>query len=199
MKKVIKSEWFGIVSLAIILTPQIAHSVYIFSINSQYDNPWFAWCYAIGVDLAILIFTVSGWKNTALAYLGATLATNLVYFWSKPHLEISILISVLQAGTIYAFSHLYTKQNDEKEKASQAKEKPSHSERYEMAQAQGIYIEAHPYKCPQCNYTTATAKKLNGHISGHKQKGEWFEDRYEDWQKQNHKRALIARKLDIAA
>lgn len=199
MKSLIKSEWFGIVSLVIILTPQIAHSVYIFEINSQYDNPWFAWCYAIGVDLAILIFTVSGWKKTALVYLAATLATNIIYFWSKPNLEISILISVLQAGTIYAFSHLYTEHSHEKEETAKKAQEPSASERYEIAKAQGIHIEAQPYKCPQCGYTTATSKKLNGHISGHKQKGDWVEDRYKDWEKQNHRRALIVRKLEMAA
>ena len=60
MKRLITREWFGIVALTIILIPQVAHTVYVFQANSQYSDPWFAWCYAIGVDLAILIFTVKG-------------------------------------------------------------------------------------------------------------------------------------------
>ncbi len=55
MKQIITKEWFGILALTIILIPQVAHTVYVFSENSQYDNPWFAWFYAAGVDLAILI------------------------------------------------------------------------------------------------------------------------------------------------
>lgn len=201
MKNFVKSEWFGIVSLIVILTPQIAHSVHLFQVNSSHAtaDPWYAWCYAIGVDLAILIFTVHGWKHTSLIFLAATLATNILYFWPSGNLFGGILLSLMQSGTIYAYSHLYVEQVEKKEETAKKAQEPSALERYEMAKAQGIHIEAQPYKCPQCGYTTATAKKLNGHISGHKQKGDWLEDGYKDWEKQNHRRAMIVQKLNMAA
>lgn len=199
MKNLIKSEGFGIVALIIILIPQITHSVYLFEMSSQYENPWFSWCYAIGVDLAILIFTVHGWQKTALAFLVATLATNIIYFLPSENLIRGILLSLMQSGTIYAYSHLYVEQSEAKETTAEEAQEPSVSERYEIAKAHGIHIEAQPYKCPECGYTAATAKQLNGHISGHKQRGEWKEGSYKDWKGENQKRVLILEKLKMAA
>lgn len=34
----------------------------------------------------------------------------------------------------------------------------------------GVCFEAQPYLCPECKQSFASTKKLNGHISGHKQK-----------------------------
>ncbi len=187
MKKLITHEVFGICALLTLLIPQVAHTVYVFKINSQYHDPWFAWPYAIGVDLAILIFTVKGWTKTAVTYFFGTLAHNLVYqFWPESVWSASLLCLMLSA-TIFSFSHLFYSK----------KSAPLHSEestkvlQVSAAMEAGVHFEAQPYRCPTCGETFASSKQLNGHISGHKQKSEWLVEDYGNWETENAKRAQL--------
>lgn len=193
MRKLILNEAFGIIALTVLLIPQIAHTIYVFKINSQYTDPWFGWCYAIGIDLAILIFTVKGWTRTAYAYFAGTLAHNLVYQFYPESIWSSILICVMLSATIFSFSHLFYHKDNAVEHKDTAELPQASAEalRLTVAMEAGICFEAQPFLCPQCNQSFANTKKLNGHISGHKQKGEWYAENYGDWELENRTRAEI--------
>ncbi|WP_024773058.1 C2H2-type zinc finger protein [Aquimarina macrocephali] len=192
MKQIITKEWFGIVALTIILIPQVAHTVYVFSENSQYDNPWFAWFYAVGVDLAILIFTVKGWKKTAFIYLLGTIAHNVVYQFYPTSIYSSILIAIMLSGTIFSFSHLFYADKPVNEFLAEK------LDIFSQLQEHHIDMELKPYRCPECHKSFANTKQLNGHISGHKQTGNWHEDQYGDWERENTKRGDLLRQLNIS-
>ena len=195
MRKFILNEFFGIVALIILLIPQVAHTVYVFKVNSQYDQPWFSWCYAIGVDLAILIFTVKGWIRTAVVYAIGTLAQNLVYqFWPETVWS-AILLSVMLSGTLFSFSHLFYFRESTDSANSEAF--TENALRLTTAIEKGIHFEPQPYVCPTCGDSFSSAKKLNGHISGHKQKGEWDESKYPNFEQENEQRAAVLSQLFI--
>lgn len=186
MKKLITTEVFGICALLTLLVPQIAHTVYVFKINSQYADPWFAWCYAIGVDMAILIFTVKGWIRTAVVYFIGTLTHNLVYqFWPDSVLSAALLCLMLST-TIFSFSHLFYYKEDLTTLPSKLS---AETKRFIAASEAGVHFEAQPFKCPACGETFSTSKQLNGHISGHKQKSEWEAHQYGEWEKENEIRS----------
>ncbi|PKV50869.1 zinc finger double-stranded RNA-binding protein [Aquimarina sp. MAR_2010_214] len=191
MKQIITKEWFGILALTIILIPQVAHTVYVFSENSQYDNPWFAWFYAAGVDLAILIFTVRGWKKTAFIYLLGTIAHNVVYQFYPESVYSSILIAIMLSGTIFSFSHLFYA---DKPKDESQEEK---LDVFTQLQEHHIELELKPYRCPECQKSFANTKQLNGHISGHKQTQQWNDELYGDWEEQNDVRSLLLQQLHL--
>jgi hypothetical protein len=193
MRKFILNEAFGIVALTVLLIPQIAHTIYVFKINSQYTDPWFGWCYAIGIDLAILIFTVKGWTRTAYAYFVGTLAHNLVYQFYPESIWSSILICVMLSATIFSFSHLFYHKDEAVERNDSALEPQASAMllRLTANMEAGICYEAQPYLCPECKQSFASTKKLNGHISGHKQKDMWFVESYDNWEEENAKRAAL--------
>ena len=191
MKDIITKQYFGILALLIALIPQVAHTVYVYSENGHYSDPWFAWCYAIAVDLAILIFTVRGWIWTALAYLLVTLAHNLAYQFLPKGIESSILIAVTQSATIFSFSHVFYVARKKRNRNDITLE-PAKLElvkRIISMMESGIYFEPQPYHCPACTCRYPTAKKLNGHISGHKMRNEWQADQYGNWEGENRERA----------
>jgi len=193
MRKIILNEAFGILALTVLLIPQIAHTIYVFKINSQYSDPWFGWCYAIGIDLAILIFTVKGWTRTAYVYFAGTLAHNLVYQFYPESVWSSILICVTLSATIFSFSHLFYHKDKAVEDNSTAEllQVSAKVLRLSAAIDAGIHFEAQPFLCPECKQSFASTKKLNGHISGHKQKDMWSADSYGSWEEGNAKRAEL--------
>ncbi len=196
MKKLILNEAFGIFALSLLLIPQVAHTVYVFKINSQYSAPWWSWSYVLGVDLAILIFTVKGWKKVAYAYFFGTLAHNLVYQFYPESVWSALLICVMLSATIFSFSHLFyagdklgSNANTENESETSQKAK-----RLDALLEADIDIEFKPFKCPECNEAFATSKQLNGHISTHKKMGEWDDTRYGNFEQENLKREALIRK-----
>ena len=193
MRKFILNEAFGIIALTVLLIPQIAHTIYVFKINSQYTDPWFGWCYAIGIDLAILIFTVKGWTRTAYVYFAGTLAHNLVYQFYPKSMWSSVLICIMLSATIFSFSHLFYHKDKAVERNDTTTPLQASAEALRITAAikSGIYFEAQPYLCPECKQSFASTKKLNGHISGHKQKDTWFADSYGNWEEENTKRAEL--------
>ncbi|MBL4575806.1 MAG: hypothetical protein JKY51_06880 [Opitutaceae bacterium] len=199
MRKFIINEAFGILALAILLIPQIAHTVYVFKVNSHYPDPWFAWCYAIGVDLAILIFTVKGWIRTAILYFLGTLAHNLVYQFLPESVWSAILICIMLSGTIFSFSHLfYFKQKaEESDDTANGSQITAEVKQVSAALDAGIRFEPQPYLCPNCGESFINTKKLNGHISGHKQKDEWHPGNYGDWEKENQERATVVNQIQF--
>ena len=198
MRKFILNEAFGILSLAILLIPQIAHTVFIFKANSHYPDPWFAWCYAIGVDMAILIFTVKGWIRTAIVYFFGTLAHNLVYQFYPESIWSAGLICIMLSGTVFSFSHLFYFKQKANKRNETADQPPVTTEALQVSSAlkAGIHFEAQPYLCPECGESFINTKKLNGHISGHKQKGEWQPERYGNWELKNEQRATLMKQLN---
>jgi hypothetical protein len=199
MRKFIINEAFGILALAILLIPQIAHTVFIFKANSHYPDPWFAWCYAIGVDLAILIFTVRGWIRTAILYFIGTLAHNLVYQFLPESIWSAILICIMLSGTIFSFSHLFYFKKKANENEDTAKDSLLTTEALQVTTAleAGIRFEPQPYLCPNCGEAFSNTKKLNGHISGHKQKNEWDNESYGAWEQENQKRASTINQIQL--
>lgn len=189
MKKIIEKEVFGILAMTILLIPQIAHTVYVFEANSHYEHPWFSWCYALGVDLAILIFTVKGWLRTAFIYLFATLAHNLAYQFMPEGVVSSILISVVQSATLFSFCHLFFK------KETPVSEEPIHDPPIseELLEIQGaievgVRFTPQPFICPECQESFSTLEELEDHIAIHQKKGEWTPEQYGAWELDNHSR-----------
>ena len=200
MKTIIEKEVFGIVAMTILLIPQIAHTVYVFEANSHYALPWFSWCYAVGVDLAILIFTVRGWLRTAFIYLFATLAHNLAYQFMPEGMLSSILISVVQSATIYSFCHLFFKKSDpeEKEEEPLKTHMEIQEETLELQHAllSGVRFIAHPFLCPVCDAAFGQEQNLENHIEQHKKMQDWEPEPVEGWQMENDLRFNYCKSLE---
>ncbi len=192
MKKLIEKDLFGIIAMAILLIPQIAHTLYVFEANSHYDHPWFSWCYAIGVDLAILIFTVKGWLRTAFIYLFATLAHNLVYQFMPEGVVSSVLLSIVQSATLFSFCHLFFKKKKVDHKTEEVGVQLSEEAlKIHRAIEAGVRFKPQPYVCPECNEPFSNSKQLNGHISAHKSRKEWEPERYGAWELENDQRIQL--------
>jgi hypothetical protein len=190
MKKIILNELFGILVLGVLLIPQVAHTIYVFEANSQYDHPWFSYCYAVGVDLAILIFTVKGWIKTAVVYCIGTLAHNLVYQFYPESVWSAVLICVMLSGTIFSFSHLFYAKTTSEEKDDPSLQKIISKELLVIREAKkmGVHFEPQPFICPQCQQPFSMVRQLNAHIAEHKQKNTWTPEQYGNWQSGNRKR-----------
>ena len=201
--RVIGHEAFWITALCTLLIPQVASSIQVFSNNNtQYEHPWFAWCYAIGIDLAVLIFSVRGKMRYALIYLILMIAQALIgQLLPGKSVYGIVLVHTALPITIFTFTHLfyYRKKAQSERDEMQSKAQSSTEEAQISAMlAQGVRFEAQPYICPECGKAASSSKKLNGHISGHKMKGEWTPEEYGDWETQNEKRAaLVNRYLDL--
>lgn len=194
MKKFILNEAFGIFALSLLLVPQIAHTVYVFKINSQYVSPWWSWSYALGIDLAVLIFTVKGWKKVAYAYFFGTLAHNLVYQFYPESVWSAILICIMLSGTIFSFSHLfYSSDKFETPINTDVNSETSlEAMRIDALLKEGISIEIKPFLCPECNEAFNSSKQLNGHISAHKKQENWYPDTYGNYEKDNQRRVSLS-------
>jgi hypothetical protein len=199
--KLIAHEGFWLMALSILLIPQVASSFKVFAYNNaQYESPWFAWCYAVGIDLAILIFTVKGRLVIAFLYLLVMIAHALIGQFLPYQSSYGIfLVHTTLPITIFSFSHLFYY---EKRKSKQAEDTASlpqgstEQAHYTAMTAQGIRLEPQAYLCPECGLGATTAKKLNGHISGHKMKQEWHPENYGDWEKENELRAAALIKME---
>lgn len=199
--RMISNEGFWIIALCTLLIPQVASSVQVFANNNtQYENPWFAWCYAIGIDLAVLIFSVRGKIVFALMYLIVMIVQALIGQLLPPKSIYGIvLVHTALPITIFTFTHLFYYRKKEEQERNDSTTEPQVSA--EVAQvsamlAQGIRIEAQPYLCPQCGIGAISTKKLNGHISGHKMKNEWFPDKYGEWETENEVRAALLTQIE---
>ena len=95
------------------------------------------------------------------------------------------------SATIFSFSHLFYHKDKAVERTQTTHIPQASAEVLRLTAAidAGVYFEAQPYLCPQCKQPFATTKKLNGHISGHKQKDEWCAEDYGDWELENKTRA----------
>ena len=189
MKKVFQNDWFVLIPLLALLTAQTMHTIYVFQAVSHYPQAWFAWCYAIGIEMAILICVARGWLWVSGGYAVATLATNLLYEFAPDSVLSGILLSVLLSVTIAIYSHLFYQNTKRKEAAKESAVTASNG-----AVTANMIRLMNPYECPACGERKQSAKSLNGHISGHKQKDQWHPDEYpNDWEKQN---ALNSQELE---
>ena len=196
-EKIINHESFWVLALSTLLIPQIASSVQVFAVNNvQYKSPWFAWCYAIGIDLTIIIFTIKGKLKVALIYLVIMLAHALVgQFYPEKSTYGMLLVHTTLPITIFSFSHLFYAKKKARENTANNLQLTAQAAQLATMVAQGIRIEPQAHICPQCGIGAATAKKLNGHISGHKQKDEWHPESYGAWEKENEQRAAALTQL----
>lgn len=188
-------EPVSLLGLLLLLTPQVLHTVYLFEQNSQFSNPWFAWCYALGVDIAILIFTYKGWVKLAMVFFLSTLTHNIAYMFWGDSVFAAILVCIVQSGTLFSYTHLFAS-NRKPElntdlsilKGKKLVERGPYADRLDELLAlrqRGIAIEPLPHVCPECGRAFHSSKELNGHISTHKRSNEWHEERYGDWEQMN--------------
>ena len=150
---IISHEMFWLTTLSILLIPQVASSIQVFTHNNtQYENPWFAWCYAIGIDMAILIFTVKGRLRIAFLYLLVMIAHALIgQFLPAQSVHGRLLVHTTLPITIFSFSHLFYYEKKEASKRKHSAELPQVSTeavQFTAMLAQGIRIEPQPYLCP---------------------------------------------------
>ncbi|WP_152538244.1 C2H2-type zinc finger protein [Aquimarina megaterium] len=162
----------------------------MFAENSHFENPWFSWCYAIGVDLAILIFGLSGWIKASLFYLFVMIAHNLLYVFMPVSDLSGILLSTIQAITVYSLCHLFI-ENVNINGLNGIANIPKEIIKIHKAMNAGVRFQPQPFICPECKESFATSKQLNGHISGHKTRGEWNPESYGEWELENESRSEI--------
>ncbi|SKC62517.1 hypothetical protein [Ohtaekwangia koreensis] len=126
MKKAIdflRSEVFIFLTLLLVITSQIIHTMYLFETVRVFDlsfeiasyrftiaNWVHAFIFALAIEAAILMFILNGKPTPSKVYAVASFATNLLYYkvWMVPLPTIfaSVLISSMLAGSIWFFSDL---------------------------------------------------------------------------------------------
>ncbi|HEY9005183.1 hypothetical protein [Ohtaekwangia sp.] len=119
----LRSEVFIFLTLLLVITSQIIHTMYLFETVRVFDlsfeiasykitvaNWVHAFIFALAIESAILMFILNGKPTPSKIYAVASFATNLLYYkvWMMPIPTIctSILISSMMAGSIWFFSDL---------------------------------------------------------------------------------------------
>lgn len=174
----LKSKLSILIFLLLLLIAQVKHTVYVFSLGSHESANFYAWIYAIGMEGAIMIFVVNGWRGISIAFSITTMLTNFMYGYygvNQIPYPVTILISVMLSIAISGFSHLYyTRMKKQEEILKQAEQKNIDNIANEMAEKM-----SKPHICPypDCNESFSEQSKLNGHISAHKRKHpkEWWD------------------------
>lgn len=161
----------GILAMGMVLVPQIAHSLYLFEINSPYQNPWSGRLYAVGVDLAIFVFTIKGWLKIALIYMFVTLVHNLMYAFAPQRLWSNVLISIVQSLTLFGFTHLFLKREVTTKVQTEVCDTAL---KIDKAIKAGIHFLLMPFECPEYAECFNTTKQLHEHISPHKARHQWM-------------------------
>lgn len=187
MKKIVIIRVSATITMCLLLISQIQHTNYLFAENSHFENPWFSWCYAIGVDFAILIFGLSGWIRTSLFYLLVMIAHNLLYTLMPVSDMSGILLSTIQAITVYTLCHLFIK-NVSIDGLNDSVTIPREVIKIHQAMDAGVRFQAQPFSCPECKESFQNSKQLNGHISAHKVRKEWNPENYGEWELENERR-----------
>ena len=126
MKKAIdflRSEIFIFLTLLLVITSQIIHTMYLFETVRVFDlsfeiasyhitiaNWVHAFIFALAIEAAILMFILNNKPTPSKVYAVASFATNLLYYkvWdvALPTIFTSVLISSMLAGSIWFFSDL---------------------------------------------------------------------------------------------
>ncbi|HEY9044906.1 MAG TPA: hypothetical protein VIN08_03385 [Ohtaekwangia sp.] len=119
----LRSEVFIFLTLLLVITSQIIHTMYLFETVRVFDlsfeiasykvtvaNWVHAFIFALAIESAILMFILNGKPTPSKVYAVASFATNLLYYkiWMVPLPTIfaSVLISSMLAGSIWFFSDL---------------------------------------------------------------------------------------------
>jgi hypothetical protein len=195
MKKFIETEGLAIFGLFLLLIVQVAFTVYVFNKSGHHaDMPWLAYVYAIGVDVAVLIFAVHGRILISFFFYFASLATNTVYLYYPDSIISQTLIAFMLSTTIFSYTHLFVWISKKREEELKTNKSLNDAALLAEAKKLGIEIIPLPYKCPVCGEGFANSKKLNGHISAHKTKNQW-EVENKNWEKENMERAAFVSKL----
>jgi hypothetical protein len=126
MKKSIdflRSEVFIFITLLLVITSQIIHTMYLFETVRVFDlsfdvgnyhitmaNWMHAFIFAVAIESAILMFILNGKVLPSKIYAVASFATNLLYYkvWALtlPDIFTAALMSSMMAGSIWFFSDL---------------------------------------------------------------------------------------------
>ncbi len=178
----------GIIIMIFLLIPQYWSTQYVFNANDKSELVWIAWAYALGIDSAILYFTWKGWIKVALIYMAVSFAHNISYHLSPESIGAIFLISSCSPATIFAVGHLYLHRKAKHKKDTKTDPIPEKVWQIYKAISKGIFFEAQPFRCPECNETFSDKRKLNGHITAHKKSNEWKPENYGDWELENHQR-----------
>ncbi len=186
MKKLHIIRVCATITMCLLLLSQIQHTNYLFAKNSHFENPWFSWAYAVGVDSAILIFGLCGWVRTSFVYLFVMLAHNLLYTFMPVSDLSGILLSTIQAVTVYTLCHLFITHTNTGLKNITGISKELI--KIHKAMGAGVRFQAQPYVCPECGESFENSRQLNGHISGHKASNQWHPERYGEWELENERR-----------
>ena len=163
--RILKTKLTVVICLFLLLVAQVHHTVYVYGMATHENyTPWYAWFYAIGIEGAILVFVVNGWRWQSIMFSLATILTNFLYgeYGAKEiPLAINVTISILLGGAIAGFSHLYhTKMKiiesiiDEVENGNIEDEKEVEKEPVDV--------------CPKCGKKFYDKGQINGHVSAYK-------------------------------
>lgn len=156
MKKIItylRSEACVFVAIVCVMLVQIAHNTYVVFANSRFQSSVlslsFALFYAFAIEFSILTYVINDQRTHAKVYAGGSLATNLLYYYYPESILAPALISIMLAGSIWAFSDLFVdKINKEHREKKKSPDKP--------------------FKCDMCEASFDSGRELNGHRSAHK-------------------------------
>jgi len=163
----LRTKLVTILFLTMLLIPQCYHTAYVFNVGSHGGYKWYAWSYAIGIEGAILIFVINGWRWVSIGLSLATILTNYLYGkygpTNIPH-DVNLTISVLLGIVIAGFSHLYYNKLKEVQKAIRQVE----DEEAILDGMETVTEREKIHECPQCGEKFETKAQLNGHITGHK-------------------------------
>lgn len=162
--RILKTKLVVVICLFLLLVAQVHHTVYVYAMAThEAYTPWYAWCYAIGIEGAILVFVVNGWRWQSMLFSLATILTNFLYgeYGTKEiPLAVNITISILLGGAIAGFSHLYY---------TKMKLIESIIEEVENGNTEDETKEKKPVDvCPKCGKHFYEKGQINGHISAYK-------------------------------
>jgi len=200
LQKIFKSGAVRLIGIICLLIPQIAHTAFLYNTYSHYDRPWFAWLFASGLDISILVFVAAGKKKQSIAYALAVITLNIIYLFAPEHATGKVLIAVLLGITLYFFSELFYEEGkrltaNEAQNDSGIPQNTSGQPQIISGMLSGsidaleVQYLVTPFICPECEKSFLSSRELNGHISGHKQKDDWHPlEHAEYWETENEHR-----------
>lgn len=185
----ILADYFKLIALVLLLIPQVHHTFEMYTLNSKSqwneEDDWRAWCFAIGVDMAILVFTVYGNIWIAVMFGVSTLACNFIYEFVPVGNLAKSYLGIILTLCLFSFSHTFLFNKKAKEKV--AKFIIDIGNYFAPALNEQVPIKLHPHICPECGESFQSEKQLNAHITGHKKAHEWG-DHGDEWPLKNKQR-----------
>jgi len=162
MKKDQLISIIGMFAIGMLLILMIAHSLCFLEMNCRYKRPWFGWTHAVGLDLAIFVFTIKDWLKTALIYMFITFAHNLAYLFALKSAWNAVLLKVIPSVTLFSFTPLFFRHPDNENTPIAIAERLL---KMEQATRAGVIDKALPHKYPE--FETCFAANKQRHYAPH--------------------------------